>query len=194
MPTTPPEPWLSFLTELDIIAGEPTVLSCFGGFAVTQQYGLSRGTQDIDVCEVVPIEARARLLDAGMRGTPLSQKYHVYLDYVGAAQPPYEYESRLIPMYLGTFSNLNLRVMDPYDIALSKLTRDNDRDFQDVLYLAQAIPFDLELLESRYSIELKPYLFGDGKKHDRTLDRWMSAIREYRAMQEIKKVDTSVTK
>jgi hypothetical protein len=109
-------------------------------------------------------------------------------------QPPYEYESRLIPMYLGTFRNLNLQVMDSYDIALSKLTRDNDRDFQDVLYLAQAIPFDLELLESRYSTELKPYLFGDGKQHDRTLDRWMSAIREYRAMQEVKQTDISIAK
>ena len=75
LPTTPPEPWLSFLTELDRIAGEPTVLSCFGGFALTQQYGLRRGTQDIDVCEVVPIEARARLLEAGMRGRVPSQTY-----------------------------------------------------------------------------------------------------------------------
>ena len=44
MRTTLPEPWLSFLRELDPIAGEPTKIPCIGGFAVTQYYGSVRTT------------------------------------------------------------------------------------------------------------------------------------------------------
>lgn len=188
MPTTLPEPWFSFLTELDKVAGEPTVLVCLGGFAVTQQYGLTRPTLDLDVLEIVPTDARNRLLDAGRIGTPLSQKYHVYLDFVTVAHVPIDYESRLIPMYQGTFRNLNLMVMDPYDVALSKLTRDSDRDFQDVLFLAKVTPFDLEVFETRYRTELKPDVFGDGKLVERTFNRWVAAIREDRKAQEAKQV------
>jgi len=46
LPTTLPEPWLSFLKELDPIAGEPTKIPCIGGFAVTQHYGSDRTTVD----------------------------------------------------------------------------------------------------------------------------------------------------
>ena len=56
----------------------------------------------------------------------------MYLDFVGIAQVPYEYEERLAPIYEGFFEHLHLFVMDPYDMALCKLKRDNDRDFQDV--------------------------------------------------------------
>jgi hypothetical protein len=40
--------------------------------------------------------------------------------------------------------------LDPYDLALTKLERNIERDRSDVRYLARAIPFDLELLRVRY--------------------------------------------
>jgi hypothetical protein len=132
--TTLPEPWLSFLRELDPIAGEPTKVPCIGGFAVTQYYGSPRTTVDLDVIDVAPIASRNRLVEAGGKGSALSRKHHVYLDFVGIAQVPYEYEERLVPIYEGAFKNLHLFVMDPYDIALCKLKRDIDRDFQDMLF------------------------------------------------------------
>ncbi len=180
MPTTLPEPWLSFLMELDPIAGEPTKLPCIGGFAVTQHYGSKRTTVDVDVIDVAPIAARNRLLAAGGKGSPLARKHHIYLDFVGIAQVPYEYESRLTPIYEGTFENLHLQVMDPYDIALCKLKRDNDRDFEDVLFLARRTPFDLQLFEQRYREELRPDLFGNVSEADWTFKRWLEAIREDR--------------
>jgi hypothetical protein len=66
--TTLPEPWLSFLRELDPIAGEPTKIPCIGGFAVTQYYGSVRTTVDLDVIDVAPIASRNRLLEAGGKG------------------------------------------------------------------------------------------------------------------------------
>lgn len=71
--------------------------------------------------------------------------------------------------------------MDPYDIALCKLKRDSDRDFQDVLFLARCIPFNLQLFEQRYREELRPYLFSSVNEADYILDRWIEAIKEDRA-------------
>jgi len=41
-PSTPLEPWQSFLTELDRAASDEVRLQCLGGFVVTQLYGLQR--------------------------------------------------------------------------------------------------------------------------------------------------------
>src|ERR1700739_878030 len=46
-----PEPWRSFLNELDRIATTTVRLDCIGGFVVTMLYGLSRPTADVDVLE-----------------------------------------------------------------------------------------------------------------------------------------------
>jgi hypothetical protein len=111
-----PEPCLSFLKELDSIAGESTKIPCIGGFAVTQYYGSARTTVDLDVIDVAPIASRNRLTEAGGKGSPLARKHNVYLDFVGIAQVPYEDERRLVSIYEGVFENLHLQVMDPYDI------------------------------------------------------------------------------
>jgi hypothetical protein len=46
-----PEPWRSFLWDLDTQLAGPTELHCFGGFVVAQCYGLTRPTADIDILE-----------------------------------------------------------------------------------------------------------------------------------------------
>ena len=52
MPSDPlPEPWRSFLRDLDTQLAGPTELHCFGGFVVAQCYGLMRPTADIDILE-----------------------------------------------------------------------------------------------------------------------------------------------
>lgn len=50
----PPEPWNSFLSDLDAMADGPVRLNCIGGFVVTQLYGMDRSTADIDVVELAP--------------------------------------------------------------------------------------------------------------------------------------------
>ncbi len=39
-----PEPWASFLSQVDDCLGEEVELHCFGGFVVTIRYGLTRST------------------------------------------------------------------------------------------------------------------------------------------------------
>ena len=90
-----PEPWRSFLNELDRIATSTVRLDCIGGFVVTMLYGLSRPTADVDVLEIAPRAAADDFSSVAMLGGPLFRKYGVYLDRVTVAQPPYGYESRL---------------------------------------------------------------------------------------------------
>jgi len=132
----------------------------------------------VDVIDVAPSAARNRLIEAGGKGSALAVKHRVYLDFVGVVQVPYEYKSRLTPIFQELFENIHLFVMDPYDIALCKLKRDSDRDFQDLLYLARKTPFDLDLFKRRYHEELRPYLFGSLSEADFTFDRWLEAINQ----------------
>lgn len=117
----------------------------------------------------------------GGRGSSLAIKHKVYLDIVGIANAPYDHGSRLCPMYPGAFQNIHLMVMDPYDVALTQLKRDSDKDFQDVPQLAEKIPFDLDLFEKRYRDELRTNTTGKPEDNDRTFYRWKEAILEDRA-------------
>jgi hypothetical protein len=175
-----PEPWFYFLQELDVLATETVRLDCIGGFVVTVHYGLSRTTADVDVLEIAPRSAADKFSRVAMLGGPLFQKYGVYLDRVTVAQPPYEYESRMQEISTGTFRHLRLMALDPYDLALTKLERNIERDRNDVRYLARTVPFDLDLLRERYQTELRPYL-GNPKREDLTLKLWIEAIAEDRA-------------
>ena len=49
---------------------------------------------------------------------------------------PDSYEERLAEMHPGLFRYLRLLALDPHDLALTKLTRNAERDRSDVEYLA----------------------------------------------------------
>jgi hypothetical protein len=106
-----PEPWRSFLGELDQRATEETRLDCMGGFVVTVLYGFSRETSDFDVLFIAPREQRTPEL--GARGGDLDKKYKVYLDYVGVAKVAEDYESRLTEMLSMACKHLRLCALDP---------------------------------------------------------------------------------
>ena len=74
---------------------------------------------------------------------------------------------------------IGLLALDPYDLALTKLERNIERDRSDVRYLARSVPFDLAVLKERYLTELRPYL-GNPKREDLTLKLWIEAIEEER--------------
>ena len=186
MPTHPnesiPEPWLSFLRALDSMAHEDVRLDCMGGFVVTTVYGFSRPTGDLDVLEIAPRDAGRAMLELGMRGGLLHKKYKIYLDHVGVAHVPEDYEDRLTEIFPGTFKHLRLLALDPYDLALSKLERNIQRDRDDVLHLARTVPLELEVLKDRYQKELR-WQLGNPEREDLTLQLWIDAIEEERSKQ-----------
>lgn len=181
MPTdTVPEPWRSFLIDLDAACPGPLRMLSIGGFAVSLYYALTRPTVDIDVVDVVPDDAKLTLAALAGQGTALHKRHKVYLQIVGVAQLPYHYEDRVRLMPLSFLRHLSIVVPDPHDLALSKVSRNLDIDFEDVLALAGSPEFDLQLLNDRYQSELRPYLHGPTERHDSTLRFWCEAIAERR--------------
>ena len=173
----PPEPWNSFLKDLDEAVNDMVRLDCIGGFVVTQLYGLKRPTADVDVIELAPREASAILMRLAVQGGPLHKKHRIYLDRVTVAAVPENYEERLVEMFPGTYRYLRLMALDPYDIALSKLERNNQKDRDDVRFLAQTIPLDLSILQERYRAELR-WQLGRPDREDLTMRLWLEMLSE----------------
>jgi hypothetical protein len=174
-----PKPWKVFLEELDQLVSSKVSLHCLGGFVVTACYGLARPTADLDVLLILPSEAQALLIGLAGKDSGLHNKHGVYLDVVTVASHPDNYEQRLTEVFAGTFHHLRLLALDPYDLALAKLERNLQRDRDDVVFLAEAVPFDLGILRTRYEQEMRPYL-GSPDREDLTLDLWVDMIEERR--------------
>ena len=92
---------------------------------------------------------------------------------------PDSYEERLTEISRGRFKHLRLLALDPYDLALSKIERNTQRDRDDVKHLARTVPFDLGKLQERYQNELRPDL-GNPEREDLTLKLWIEVIEEER--------------
>lgn len=75
----PPEPWRSFLHGLDRQLKDVGALRCLGGFVVTQQYGIGRGTSDIDFLSVTAISDEDNLEHLGGLGSTLHKRHRVYV-------------------------------------------------------------------------------------------------------------------
>lgn len=173
----PPEPWHSFLSDIDDFVDRETHLRLLGGFVVTIIYGASRQTRDLDALTAVRFDPK--LLEFAGQGSTLHKKQKIYLDPVGVATTPEDYAERLTEVFDGQYKHLRLYALDPYDIALTKLERNTQRDREDVKYLARVVPFDLEVLKERYHNELRVYL-GNPEREDLTLKLWLEMIEEER--------------
>jgi len=66
----PPEPWQSFLCDIDEALEEPVVLHCLGGFVIAMQFGLPRGTVDVDFLSITPVQETCNLEMLAGEGSP----------------------------------------------------------------------------------------------------------------------------
>jgi hypothetical protein len=144
------DPWKSFFREIDSTLTEEVRLHCLGGFVITMVHEFDRVTVDVDILPVASKSDLESLINLAGQGSKLHKKYKVYLQIVGVAPVPINYEDRLTEMFAGTFKRLRLFALDPYDLVLSKLERNAPRDREDFLYLAQKVPLDMDVLSGRY--------------------------------------------
>ena len=114
-----PEPWQSFLSDIDATLAEDVELHCLGGFVVTVLYDLARPTADVDVIAITPGSEIESLMSLAGQGSDLHRKHKVYLQLVGVATVPDSYEERMREISPGGFKHLRLLALDPYDLALS---------------------------------------------------------------------------
>ena len=175
MSPDPPSPWAEFLEELDGLLDEPFELRCLGGFAVVAGYGLPRSTNDLDYYSVVPHNRVNDLEQMAGEGSTLARKYKVHVHHAAAAFVPERYEERMTELFPGRFKNIRLFVLDPYDMVLSKLSRNIERDREDVSYLAQTRQLDATILRERYEKELRPIFIAPPNWHDAILEFWIEA-------------------
>ena len=143
-------------------------------------------TADLDVLSILPTEDQRTLAALAGQGSSLHKTRGLYLDVVTVATYPDSYEDRLTEMYPGTFRHVHLLALDPYDLVLTKLTRNADRDRGDVEYLATAVPLDVAVLRERYQREMRGYV-GAPEREDLTLDLWINMIQEAQQTGERKK-------
>jgi hypothetical protein len=57
MPVEIPEPWLSFLRDVDRALSRRIEVHCLGGFVLGVQWGFPRPTGDVDFVEVAPVDS-----------------------------------------------------------------------------------------------------------------------------------------
>ncbi len=105
---------------------------------------------------MLPPDLIGPILELADRESALAAKHKVYIDaHARVADLPCDYRDRLIQMYPGALTHLRLFAPDPYDLALSKLERNADRDIEDVKHLAVRAELDPARLRERYLRELR---------------------------------------
>jgi len=171
------EPWASFLSEVDTMLDERVQIHCLGGFVVTVLHRVPRATRDIDYVEVIPREFGSRLEEIAGMESALAKRYGLYLQRVGVADLPEDYDTRLTDAFPGRFSRLQILALDVYDVILGKLTRNHRRDRDDVQALASMLGLSATVLRERYEREMRPWI-PNAERHDLTIKLWVEEFFE----------------
>src|ERR1044072_1663971 len=108
MPQPLLDPWRSFFAEIDVALNQEVTFHCLGGFVAKVLYDLPRETSDVDILPIASNKEINSVISRAIAGSPLHKKYGVYLQVVGVATTPEEYESRLVEMFPGVFKHLRL--------------------------------------------------------------------------------------
>ncbi|MGH9793512.1 MAG: DUF6036 family nucleotidyltransferase [Candidatus Acidiferrales bacterium] len=161
--------------DVDAALDAEVELHCLGGFVLTVCYGMPRATKDIDCWEVVPRSRLDSIQQIAGESSRLARKHRVHIQYSQVGTLPEDYAERLSEIPLHGLNKLRLLGLDPYDLALSKLERNAERDRDDVRWLARAIPLEANVLRERYKKELRPYLANEAR-HDLTLRLWLEDL------------------
>lgn len=169
-----PDPWNQFLSAVDQSLSRGLEVHCSGGFVLTVLHGVPRTTADLDYISTAPSSAAAELQDLAGLGSKLAKKYKVHFQHAGGVSDlPADYLERLMPLEFD-LSKLSLKVLEPYDLVLSKLTRNSPKDREDVKALAAKLNLSFRSLTIRFQAEMKSWL-PNLERHELTLELW----REY---------------
>lgn len=141
MNITRPEQVERFLRELGTLLPQRRRIVIGGSIALILATDLSRHTEDIDVVDEVPVEIRSLhgQLDS------LAQRYGLRITHFQSHYLPAGWESRT--RSLGLFGNLEVHLVDVYDVCVSKLMSPREKDLDDLRQLVDQL--DRSMLERR---------------------------------------------
>ena len=80
---------------------------------MTVVYNAPRTTADVDIVSIIPNDQTGKLIEFAGEGSKLNKTHGVYLDQVGIANLPENYEDRLTAIFEDKFQNLRLFALDP---------------------------------------------------------------------------------
>lgn len=166
-----PQYWKLFLEAVDKQLETPVTLHCIGGFVVEAVHKILRKTGDLDYISIHPRGAFQTLEEIAGQQSELARRHQLYLQIVGVADYPEDYEKRLRELDLG-LKMLHLFVLDPYDLVLSKLTRNIGRDREDVKDIAQQHSLSFSIVSKRYEKEMKPWISNADRHHLTLYELW----------------------
>lgn len=131
METTKPETILQLFRELGQHVRRPTRIDVGGSASLILAGLLSRGTEDVDVVNEVPLEIRSQhdLVNT------LASRYRIRITHFQSHYLPTGWEQRVHS--LGVFDQLSVFMVDPYDVFVGKLFSSREKDLDDLRELAR---------------------------------------------------------
>jgi len=168
--------FLDFFLDIDARLGKEGLtgkitLYIFGGAAAVIAYGSRRGTLDIDAY----IEDRAiksKLLSWAGHDSELENKHGLYLHSANTElmliESP-DWKERSIEILHGKLKHIQIMALGKEDLILSKLSRYNDRDRQDIQFITDKYNIDPKKLISYYK-SARQYFVGNLETLDTTFN------------------------
>ena len=137
MDVTKPETIRAFFRDLGVNVPRPLRLHVGGAVACILTGYLSRKTEDVDVVDEVPAEIRKQhqLLDQ------LKKRYRLELGHFQSHYLPSGWEQRIHSQ--APFGQLQIFLVDVYDVFLSKLCSDREKDKDDLQALVSQLDKDI---------------------------------------------------
>lgn len=130
---TKPETVEQYLRELGTHVSRPTRLIIGGSIAAILSGLLSRRTEDIDVPDEVPAEIRK----LGKQLEELARRYGLRVTHFQSHYLPEGWQNRL--HWFNDFGNLNVYLVDPYDLFVGKLFSKREKDRDDLRVLSRSL-------------------------------------------------------
>lgn len=143
----------------------------FGGAAAVIAYGSARATLDIDAYVDDRVIERQFLEWAG-EGSTLARTHGLYFQTAHTElmllEEP-EWKERSIEILAGALKRIRVMALGREDLILSKVSRYNDRDRADILFLAESGKVDSNTLIAQYK-SARPYYVGSLTRLDSTFN------------------------
>ncbi|MBI5629418.1 MAG: hypothetical protein HY921_00890 [Elusimicrobia bacterium] len=170
MKTAGEEELFRFLGDIDALLEEGLALYILGGAAAVIAYGSGRGTIDIDAY-LDDERLRCKLSDWAGRGTELARRHGLYFDSANAALMLLEpdWKDRCVEILKGRLKHIQVMALGKEDLILSKLSRYNDRDREDIQFMVEKHRPDVKKLVAYYKAA-RQYYVGHLPRLDQTFN------------------------
>lgn len=158
------EDLMSYLRQLDKLLKRKVTLVAVGGTAMTL-YGLKEATKDVDFCtqtkeDWAAVNSAAKKAKSRFR-LDLFREGHIYI-----LQLPEDYAPKSRPLK-EQFKNLEVKLLSPIDIILTKTSRLNERDVEDIRALVTNKRVDKKKLIERYKLVKGTYAGSEAAFQER---------------------------